>query len=279
MWGYNGNGMYPYGYNATLCQTDPQIIDSALYYAVLCYQMEDVLFDINKPFYRGKMVFPVWPEKLKRVRRFCGTSLGVTTEFALALESDTTNVVVFRGTKLAVEWIQDAMAVPVPFTYVPNSGDVHFGFFDIYKSMRNEILTTVQGLHPQKNLVITGHSLGGALATLCTLDIAVNSKFQFPTIYTYGSPKVGKPHWVDVFNATINQSVRVVNAPDNVPKLPPASFGFEHVKGELLLNIPAENPHSIANAYIYGLAQMTPQYAANLCAMNPPGFCPPSVVR
>lgn len=56
----------------------------------------------------------------------------------------------------------------------------HRGFTDIYASARDAILSLLGTLSPEKTLYVTGHSLGGALATLCALDVAANSAFTTP---------------------------------------------------------------------------------------------------
>ena len=39
-------------------------------------------------------------------------------------------------------------------------------------------------------LLITGHSLGGAMANLCALDLAASDPDMKVSLYTYGSPRV-----------------------------------------------------------------------------------------
>ncbi len=45
-------------------------------------------------------------------------------------------VIAIRGTEGALEWIDDAAAIPVPFRQVPSAGRVAFGFDKIYDSMK-----------------------------------------------------------------------------------------------------------------------------------------------
>ena len=73
----------------------------------------------------------------------------------------------------------------------------------------------------------TGHSLGGALATLCALDVQYNFPDKQVSCYTFGSPKVGNSYFKDSFNKRVPQTYRFVNSADTVPALPPG--GFEHV--------------------------------------------------
>ena len=82
-----------------------------------------------------------------------------------------------------------------------------------------------------KQLLVTGHSLGAALATLYSDRIAdMNS-----ACYTFGSPRVGCSLFAQLFNERINNSFRYVNDNDPVPCVP-SSLTYEHVKGLKWLN-------------------------------------------
>jgi Lipase (class 3) len=80
--------------------------------------------------------------------------------------------------------------------------------------------------------VVTGHSLGSALATLFVLENSVKHKFDITTISTLASPKVGNLEFKHVFDALPLTSWRVVNKRDAVPKLPPTIpfiLDYEHI--------------------------------------------------
>ncbi len=80
--------------------------------------------------------------------------------------------------------------------------------------------------------VVTGHSLGSALATLFVLENSVKHKFDISMISTLASPKVGNLEFKHVFDALPLTSWRVVNIRDAVPKLPPAIpfiLDYEHI--------------------------------------------------
>jgi hypothetical protein len=80
--------------------------------------------------------------------------------------------------------------------------------------------------------VVTGHSLGSALATLFVIEEAIKHKFDICLISTLASPKVGNLEFKHVFDALPLTSWRVVNIRDVVPKVPPTIpfiLDYEHV--------------------------------------------------
>jgi hypothetical protein len=88
-------------------------------------------------------------------------------------------------------------------------------------------------------VTVCGHSLGGALATLLTLDVALNTSCHAPTTYTYASPRTGDHIFAGSFNAAIPASYRIANRQDLVPKLPPIlPLPYEHVNTQYELNPP-----------------------------------------
>jgi hypothetical protein len=124
--------------------------------------------------------------------------------------------VVFRGTQFtsgldfAQEWAEDALSLPMqPF----GAGKVHLGFYGAYQALRQSALdaSAAVGAPAANGRVITGHSLGAAIATLCWADLGGD-------LMTFASPRVGDPPFATaLWNG---QTVRVVNAPDIVPDVP-----------------------------------------------------------
>lgn len=77
-------------------------------------------------------------------------------------------------------------------------------------------------------VLITGHSLGGALATIAAA--AWQGKYPISGVYTFGQPAVGRGEFQDFFNQHYtNKFFRFVNDKDIVAKIPP---NYRHV-GEL----------------------------------------------
>jgi triacylglycerol lipase len=72
-------------------------------------------------------------------------------------------------------------------------------------------------------IVVTGHSLGGALATLLVADLAANTPLK-PQAWTFASPNVGDAAFAARYAALTAVSWRIYNQVDVVPYFPPDIF-------------------------------------------------------
>jgi predicted lipase len=98
--------------------------------------------------------------------------------------------------------------------------------------------------HEWASLLITGHSLGGALATFAGVDIMEQIYIDNSiSMYTFGSPRTGNQAWSDyvfeLFGADGYQ--RVTHYNDVVPHLPQIPFGFNHAGNEVWYKNPDTN--------------------------------------
>ncbi len=155
--------------------------------------------------------------------------LGATGTECMITWNSSVVIAAFRGTEMksfsALHEIRtDLNTVPVSFE---KGGMVHKGFLngldEIWDGLEglNVLLEGLITEKPDRPLFITGHSLGGALASLCFARIP-----QAKGLYTYGAPRVGDKEFVKLFEG---RSVwRIENARDPVPLVPPdiPSIGF-----------------------------------------------------
>jgi hypothetical protein len=147
-------------------------------------------------------------------------------------------VIAIRGTEGILEWIHDAEFLQVTCPFLAGAGHTEDGFTAMYSSLRTGVaagspsvvgaLATLPFTQPVGSVTICGHSLGGALATLLALDVAANSSFKNPTVYTYASPRTGDPSFASTFDQVVRNSFRIANRIDLVPKLPFPPL-YEHV--------------------------------------------------
>ncbi len=128
--------------------------------------------------------------------------------------------VTFRGTVSVTEWVRN---LNVRLSDYPEAdyGRVHEGFLQTYTLVRPALLEALSRLEPRKKLFMVGHSLGAALATLALPDIARSTQFKSPSIYTFGSPRVGDSQFSRTFGRMFAyRSFRIVNTSDMITSLP-----------------------------------------------------------
>ena len=154
-------------------------------------------------------------------------------------------VIAIRGTEGILEWIHDAEFLQVACPFLAGAGRTEDGFTAMYESLRTgtaansptlvNALSALRFPHPVASVTICGHSLGGALATLLALDLAVNTVWCTPSVYTFGSPRVGDALFASTFNQVVTRSHRIANRLDIVAALPPP-VDYAHVLAPYELN-------------------------------------------
>eukprot|EP01065_Artemidia_motanka_P017867 TRINITY_DN21267_c0_g1_i1.p1 TRINITY_DN21267_c0_g1~~TRINITY_DN21267_c0_g1_i1.p1 ORF type:complete len:1646 (+),score=434.82 TRINITY_DN21267_c0_g1_i1:63-4940(+) len=115
----------------------------------------------------------------------------------------------------------------------------HRGFRRAFDSVAPEVVERLKPIldtHPHHEVVVTGHSLGGAIAMLLACEI--RRKFgRVPTVYTYGSPRVGNRTFAKIYDSIIPDTFRVVNQSDLISTLPWSLFGvFMHCGKEVAID-------------------------------------------
>ncbi len=116
---------------------------------------------------------------------------------------------------------------------------MHRGFTEAYLSVRDDVHRYIKESLQKggaKRYRITGHSLGGAVATLCAVDLQYNFGQQITLeAYTFGSPRVGNQAFVDSYNRRMPDTWRVVNGWDAVVGVPAPWQGYRHVDSDIKL--------------------------------------------
>lgn len=143
-------------------------------------------------------------------------------------------IVAFRGSETVLEdWITD---FKIRKTAGP-CGNVHRGFKAALNWVWTDIEATIEEIRDplprekHQTLWFTGHSLGGALATMATAFCKFNEQpIVVNGLYTFGQPRVGSEKFATAFNAAFKaQTFRFVNNNDVVTRVPPSICDYSHV--------------------------------------------------
>ncbi len=141
-------------------------------------------------------------------------------------------VVSFRGSHSIRNWITNLQFEQDACDLVSDC-EVHAGFMSAWKDVQATVTSAAQSLkaaNPSYAVIVTGHSLGGAVATLAA---AYLRKAGLPCdLYTYGSPRVGNEAFVSFVTNQPGAEYRLTHLDDPVPRLPPLIFSYRHTSPE-----------------------------------------------
>ena len=116
--------------------------------------------------------------------------------------------------------------------------NVCFVCYAIKDSVQDKIFSAVKELmqdYPDYKLIVTGHSLGGALSTICGTDLAILLPDVDVRVINFGAPRVGNEAFKELVESLPNLSItRLVHHMDVVPRTP--MIGFKHVGHTIQVN-------------------------------------------
>jgi hypothetical protein len=149
--------------------------------------------------------------------------------------------VAFRGTSSVRDWIEDCEFHKEPLAWEQDdaAAEVHDGFLKAFDSVLEDVKHQVDTFVAagRRPVFITGHSLGGALAILCALEMYRQS-VPIAGVYTFGQPRVGNKIFQNIYDAVLfEETFRVVNQNDIVPRVPGVLMGYHHCGQEIFLPI------------------------------------------
>ena len=146
---------------------------------------------------------------------------------ALITRKNTSMYIAFRGSMNIADF-RDALNVKPVDTPM---GIIHSGFLDQYLSLEKDLQSHIisqnandpQSL-PIKDIYMTGHSLGGAVALISSVMLFqyLHSMVETPNIhcYTYGRPVVGNAEFFDSVIRSCFQVKCVELTTDIIPQIP-----------------------------------------------------------
>lgn len=142
-------------------------------------------------------------------------------------------IVSFRGTegKLA-DWATNLQVNKEYLKGAKAQGKVHEGFYKGLCSVWAEVDKEIKRLsNNDQTIWFTGHSLGGALATLAAAELKFqDDPYDFQGLYTFGQPRVGDNDFARLFNKFLKKKCfRLVNNNDVVSRVAPRIMGYSHI--------------------------------------------------
>ena len=186
--------------------------------------------------------------------------------------------IVFRGTESIADLnIDFHFELTRLSEYLPPDIKIASGFKSAYESIQSELTSIVQSALNELDgsfdrLLITGHSLGGALSILSAFHFShTETDTSMPLydvnfvdklhLYNFGSPAVGNQSFVDAFSSQllVSQSRRFVNVHDPIPKSEGALISinqdYRHIDEEIQLSASVETPvtesHSMSTYLLF----------------------------
>lgn len=144
-------------------------------------------------------------------------------------------ILAFRGTippiikdlQSWLDWINDGMGQPIEVPGFP--GKVHEGFWGSLDALWNGLIAEIKR-QLQINgkclpLYITGHSKGGAIASLAAFRLMIAEGITPAAVYTFAAPHPGDITFAKQYQATVPRHIRYEFGDDIVPFLiPDAAF-------------------------------------------------------
>lgn len=104
-----------------------------------------------------------------------------------------------------------------------NDVAIHSGFYAQFMSLKNNITSDMDNIidsYPIERIVLTGHSMGGAIACIAAPYFSERYENMHITCHTFGMPMLGNSEFVKWFVNGVDECVRLELEEDIVPKLP-----------------------------------------------------------
>ncbi|OSS44535.1 hypothetical protein B5807_10797 [Epicoccum nigrum] len=142
--------------------------------------------------------------------------------------TDPTNkliVVSFRGSISLSNWLTN-LDFALTDTALCSGCLAHTGFWNSWQDASAAVLPALRlakAQHPSYRIAVTGHSLGGAVATLAA---AAMRQLGYPVaLYSFGAPRVGGPKLSSFISTQHGGNYRVTHWNDPVPRVPLVAMG------------------------------------------------------
>jgi triacylglycerol lipase len=151
---------------------------------------------------------------------------------AVIAEGHDAIIIAFAGTDplIPANWITDLdVGLKFRFNERVTPPALHSGFEKAYRSVARKVAEAL-AKRSETAVLVTGHSMGGALAVIAADDFLSEKKLRPTAVYVFGMPRVGDADFAKRYNDTLgNTTYRLVHGADIVATVPPSRFGFRHI--------------------------------------------------
>ncbi len=140
----------------------------------------------------------------------------------------------FRGTNELADWLDNINAFSTPALF----GEFHRGFWNSVEDVWEPIDRRCRELQQQRKrpIFFTGHSLGGAMATIAAARYIQEDK-PFTSVYTFGQPRAMTRSTALIFNSECRaRFFRFHNNNDLVTRVPARLMGYSHIGSYLYIS-------------------------------------------
>jgi pimeloyl-ACP methyl ester carboxylesterase len=184
------------------------------------YALEHKYADIQK------LMIEVGVEDYRIVRH---RMLGVQ---ALVARVDGQVIVGFRGTRDIRDIIEDFRFAPASAKKIGLPGKVHSGFIDNFSRVWKETRRNAMDLGAaEAGVWLTGHSLGGALASLAAFKFS-DEGVRVHSVYAFAQPNPGDAAFSAAYNARLGDRTFVFRLPRDIGgHIPPVAEAAEAFAG------------------------------------------------
>jgi hypothetical protein len=152
----------------------------------------------------------------------------LTATRALVVRGPLASVIAFAGTDplVARNWLTD-------FSTWSSPDDMHAGFAAAADAVWPEIAAAARAAQlAGRPLIVTGHSLGAALACIAAKRIRDEALGDLASVYTFGMPRTGGERFAQDYGPALEQrTYRLVHGDDLVPAVPTAGFRVSLPRG------------------------------------------------
>ncbi|KAL0956990.1 hypothetical protein HGRIS_003090 [Hohenbuehelia grisea] len=177
-----------------------------------------------------------------------------TQGFVVRDDSRKEIVLAFRGSLEPIDILIDIQLLLTPLRSpgISNVGGawVHTGFQKAYNFVDTQVhrmMATQLAANPSYSIVVTGHSLGGAVASFAALSLKQKYPSRGLKLYTYGAPRIGNAAWATLMEQQlkVDNIFRGVHTWDGVPTMIGRFLDYRHYGTEYWQHTEPSKPSNV----------------------------------